>query len=281
MSVDAQSIYVSATDKSKLAELRAGLIDSVAKESLSQKYKSKRFSGDPTSGSVIFSRFSNAISKNYGSARTAGKGEFVKDNKVTVVLDQYKEIIEEINKTDLKLYGVSGIVEQRISSHRRSMEVELDRAFFAEASKAGTAITLKSTNIKEQLEEAIVSIESIEDATTDGVDRSEIVLCLNLDTFSKARNALDDVKTVSTDNGVAEIGFFHGVRVESNLRQSDAIIAMRIESIGQPVTVTEYNLNKIPLSDDYSLELFYRYGTKALTANLIKKVTTLPTAGKA
>ena len=48
-------------------------------------------------------------------------------------------------------------------------------------------------------------------------------------------------------------------------------------AVAQPVVVNQYGApEKIPLSNDYAVSLFYDYGTKALTPDLIYKwVTTV------
>lgn len=275
--MDANSITTNGSDKAKLNTLRDGMIESISANAISQKLKNTRYSGDPKSGVVEVSRFKNATSKDYGTARTAGKGDLLQDSKIAININQKKEVVEEISKHDLAMYGVDGIVESRQAGTRRTIEAELDRAFFTEAVSAGSEIVATGAkNMGEVLEVAIQGVESTKNDHVDGVEREMIRLILNPLAFGKARNFLDTLKTVSTDNGVKEIGYFHGVQVESSTRQTAAVIAMIDGAVAQPVLFDEYQLEKIPLSNDFSLQFFYTYGVKALTPDLIKKITTLP-----
>ena len=50
-------------------------------------------------------------------------------------------------------------------------------------------------------------------------------------------------------------------------------------AVAQPVVVNQYgDPEKIQLSNDYAVSLFYDYGTKALTPDLIFKLQTSTTA---
>ena len=98
---DALSV-LSNTDKDKLLDIKGGVIENVQKGAISEKIKNKNYSGDIKAGSVTISRFINAISKEYGTARSSKKGtELNNKGKVTVNLDTHKEIVEEINLGDL------------------------------------------------------------------------------------------------------------------------------------------------------------------------------------
>ena len=89
--------------KDYLAELYGKVIENVQKALVSSGMKNTDLSGDPVSGSVEAKRFANATSKDYGTARAAGKGDAVKASPVTIVIDQDKEIVEELEEKDIKL----------------------------------------------------------------------------------------------------------------------------------------------------------------------------------
>ena len=273
----AHSITVDGTARANLNTMRDGMVDAIFSNAISQKLKNARYSGDPKSGAVEVSRFKNAVAKAYGTARTNGKGDLLQDGKITININQRQEIVEEVSKHDLELYGIEGVVESRADSIRKSIEANLDRAFFTEAVNAGAEVATKDLNTIEDILEAMIqAIETTQNEFVDGVEREDIRLVLNPLAFGKVRNKLDTLKTVSTDNGAKEIGFFHGVQVEVSTRQTVAILAMVDGAVAQPVLFDEYQLEKIPLSNDYSLQCFYTYGVKALTADLIKKITKLP-----
>lgn len=268
---DTLSILTSGTTKDKLAELDGQLIESVQKDALSAKLKNVNYSGDPTTGSVEINRFKNAESANYGTARAAGAGVALKNTgKVTVNIDTDKEIVEEIAGKDLALYGIAGLADRRTANHSKRVAAALDRAFFAEAESAGTEVTTLETDVEKVVEAAIQAVESTQNDWVDGVDRSDIALCLSPAVFGKLRTYIDKVQ----DGGAQgeEINLFHGVEVYSNVRQTKGVIAMYKGAIAQPVLINEYEAEKIGLSNDFAIELFYSYGTKAVMADLIKYI---------
>lgn len=275
--MDAHNITVDGSTKAKLNTIRDGMIANIKSNAISQTLKNARYSGDPKAGAVEISRFKNATSRAYGTARAAQKGDSLQDSKVTILINNKEEIVEEVTKHDLKLYGVEGVVETRKDDIRREVEAKLDRAFFDKAvSKGSEVVATGAKTMGEVLEMAIQAVETTKNDFVDGVERENIRLVLNPLAFGKARNFLDTLKTVSTDNGAKEIGYFHGVQVESSTRQTAAVLAMVDGAIAEPVLFDEYQLEKIPLSNDYALQFFYTYGVEALTPDLIKKITTLP-----
>ena len=272
---DALSIISSGETKDKLAELSGKLIDSIQKKALSSKLKNTEYSGDPTTGSVEINRFANATLKDYGTARGNSKGDaIVNSGKVTINIDQDKEIVEEIAMKDIEMFGLPGIVERRMNNHVSQYAVAIDKAFFTVAAAAATAVTTTGlTDIEDIAEAAIQAVETVENDYVEGVDRSEIVLTLNPAAYGKLRKYIDRVDPGTS--GAEAVNLFHGVRVFSNVRQSDAIIAMREGSVGQPVRVSDYQPDLIPLSEDVAVTTFAHFGTKAVTPDLIFKVATV------
>lgn len=231
-------------------------------------------SGDPEAGSVEAKRFVNAASKAYGTARTAGKGDALKAKPVTVAIDQDQEIVEELETKDVKLYGVDGILERRAANHIQRMASELDTAFFVEAKTNGTKLTLTSTAIEDQLEEAIQSIENTKNDFVDGVPREMIHLVCSPEVYGKIRNALDKASRPNIDSSIAEFNAWHGVETDSSVHLPSGVkfMVMVKGSVAQPVMSDQYQAEKIPLSNAYGVELFYSYGTKAVTPDLIAYV---------
>lgn len=273
---DALSIQVSASEKDKLAEIYGDVIENVQKGALSEKLKNTNYSGDATSGSVEISRFANATLQDKGTARTAGEGNEIKNSgKVTINVDTDKEIVEEVAKKDLVLHGVTGIAERRKRNHTQRMIAYLDTEFFAEAEAEGTAVTLTGTTIEDKLEELILSVETTVNDWVDGVNRDMIVMTLKPSAYGKVRNFLDKLANPNVESDEEFIYAFHGVRVESNHRQTKDAICMIDGAVGQLVLTDVYDLEKIPLSNDYALELFVSKGTKAVMPDLIKTVATL------
>lgn len=267
---DALSV-MSNTDKDKLLELKGGLIESIQKIAKSEGIKNKLYSGDLNAGSVEVSRFINAVAQKYGTAREAGKGTLLNNKgKVTVNLDQHKEIVEEVAKFDVDTIGIPGIVESRKSGHVRRMIADLDKSFFTEAETAGTAVTLTGTTAEDKMEELIQSLETLENEYVDGVDRELMVLSLTPKAYGNLRNYIDKVQNANVETDAEEVEVFHGVKVISNHRQTKDAILMVEGAVAQPFKIYNYELEKINLSNDFALELFYDYGTKAIAPDLIK-----------
>ncbi len=275
---DALSITTNGTTADKLAESYGKVIDSIQKGAISEKIKNTDYSGDPTTGSVEVNRFNNAAANNYGTARTAGAGDkLTNGGKVTINLNQDKEIIEEIEAKDVALFGVGDIIARRSNNHGLRMIADLDRAYFTALEGAASAVTLPTgvTAIEDVVEAMIQSISTVTNNYVDGVDREMIVLTLNPTAYGKLRNHIDKVLVVN-DAGEEEVAMFHGVRVFENTRQTSAIIATIFGSAAQPVLVNEYADEKVNLSNAHAVELFYSYGTGVVTPDLVKKLATLP-----
>lgn len=272
---DAQSI-LSAADKDKLSESYGAVIESVQKAAVSEQLKNRNYSGDATSGSVEVSRFVNAVAKDQGTARTAGEGDKLNNKgKVTINVDVDKEIVEEVAKKDVKLHSVPGIVEKRKGNHAKQLIADLDRAYFAAVESAGSTVDLSTitTGLADKLEALIQSVETTKNDYVDGVDRDMIDLTLSVSAYGKIRNFVDTIANPNVDSAAESIEVFHGVRVFSNHRQTADAIAMINGAAGQLVLVDDYDAEKIPLSNDIAIELFYSRGTKAVMPDLIKKAT--------
>lgn len=278
---DATGIVTDAegNNKDKLAESYGKVIESIQKGALSEQLKNKDYSGDPTTGSVEISRFKNAASANYGTARTASKGnKLVNSGKVTINLNNDKEIVEEIEEKDVRTFGVGDIIARRRNNHSMRAIADLDSAYFTALETSATAVTLAAgvVDIEDVVEAMIQAVETVKNDWVDGVDRDIIALTLTPAVFGKLRNHIDKVM-VENDYGKQEIDMFHGVRVFSNTRQTSAIIAQIFGAAGQPAMFNEYQDEKIPLSNAHAVELFYSYGTGVVTPDLVKKLATLPT----
>ena len=269
---DALNILVSEGVKDKLAETYGQVIEAVQKGAVSEQIKNKNYSGDATSGTVEIDRFKNAEVNDLGTARTGGKGdELVNSGKVVVSVDTDKEIVEELAKKDVKLFGLDGMAEKRKANHIKRMIAYLDKEFFACAETEGTEITLKATDVQSKIEELILSVETTVNDFVDGVDRDMIVVTVTPAIYSQIQNYIDSVPNSLT--GVND-EYFHKVRIYSNHRQTKPAIAMIEGAVAQLVTTDEYDAEKIPLSNNIALELFFSKGTKAVMPDLIKYATT-------
>lgn len=286
---NAISLLAGASTPATLAEIYGLVIENVQKSTLSTSLKSQQYTGNPAAGSVEFKRFANSEAKTYGTARTAAKGDKITVPPTTVNLSTHKEIVEEVAKFDLDTFGVAGIMQRRADNHVLTMAADLDRAFFAEASTAGTAFTPAGevTEIQDIVESMIQTLEVVKNDYTDGVDRNMMDLVLSPAQYGKLRTFLDTQSNPNVNTAGEEFGMYHGVRVYSCTRlpvttetvetsktkttTTNGILMIR-GAVAQPVVVDQYsNPEKIPLSNDYAVSLFYDYGVKALTPDLIFK----------
>ena len=267
---DALSINIDSNTADKLAEIQGFVIEAIQKGAVSEKMKNTEYSGDPTTGSVEIDRFKNAQVDDYGTARAAGAGKkILNTGKVTININEDKEIVEEIAKKDVKLYGIASIMDKRKKNQALRMIADLDTRFFAQMVTDGTEITglTTATPLVDNLESIIQSIETTQNDWVDGVDREMIEISVKPAIYGKLLNYIDSVP--NPISGLKE-DVFHGVKIYSNHRQTKDIICAIHGAVGQPVTVDDYEPEKIQLSNNYDCSLFYSSGTKAVMPDLIR-----------
>ena len=263
----------SVSGKMLLKEAYDGVIANVQKNTVSSRIKNTDLSGDPDSGTVEAKRFANASSQDYGTARTAGKGNAVKGKTVTIAIDQNKEFIEEIEEKDIRLLGVDGLIAKRSANHANRMAAELDQKFFEVGKTEGTQFKPAAavTDIQAIVEAAILQMEKLKNNYIDGLDRSMLSITFDPDTYSAMRMYLDTVVNTNVDTTTEEFNMYHGVKCFSSNRLPAGVKfeIMMDESIAQPVKAVPYTAERIPLSEAVAVEMFYYYGTKAVTPDTI------------
>lgn len=271
--IESLSVLLDPSGKMLLSELDKGIIANIQTGAISSKIKNTELSGDPTSGTVEAKRFANAQSQEYGTARAAGKGQAVKGKTVTIPINVDREFIEEIENKDIKLLGVDGLLAKRSANHRMRMVAELDTAFFSVAATTGTAYTAPDgvTAPKDILENAALTLSTLKTAYVDGVPRSMMSFTLSPAYYSAVRDYLDTVKNTNVDTTSEEFFTYHGVTVYQSINLPDKVdFILQVDgSIAQPVMVNPYAAEKIPLSEAMAVELFWYYGTKAVTPELV------------
>jgi hypothetical protein len=263
----------SESGKMLLKEAYDGVLENVQKQAVSVQLKNTDLSGDPTAGTVEAKRFVNSASQNYGTARTAGKGNAVKGKTVTIPIDTDKEFVEEIEDKDIKLLGVDGIVAKRSANHAMRMAAELDEKFFAVGKTSGTQFKPAKavTSIQNIVEDAILLLENLKNDYIDGLPRDMIRIVFDAETYSQMRMYLDTVVNTNVDTTTESFVMYHGVRCYSSNRLPAGVkfVIMMNESIAQPVMSQAYSAEKIPLSNAVAIELYFNYGTKAVTPDTI------------
>ena len=272
----ALSIYQSEEAKAYLRNVIAGIFENISAKTISGRLKSKNANLTQAAGSYEFKRFANATSQEYGTARTAAKGQKIIAAPITVNLDQNREIVEELNLFDGQSFTqetFEALVERRKGAIKMAVERELDRAFFADiktnGTAAGVAIALDG-KIVEQLEEVIVKLVTTQNEYVDGVDRENMAFVVSPKLYSKLKTELNDVYNFS---GTVEDGTFkgiNGVAVFESVRLPAGVdyVLVTMDSVAQPTLITGVDVEKIPLSNDYAISVFYRYGTKTLANEL-------------
>ena len=273
--IESLNVLLDGSDSGKmlLKEAYDGVIANVQKNTVSSRIKNTDLSGDPDSGTVEAKRFANASSQDYGTARTAGKGNAVKGKTVTIAIDQNKEFIEEIEEKDIRLLGVDGLIAKRSANHANRMAAELDQKFFEVGKTEGTQFKPAAavTDIQAIVEAAILQMEKLKNNYIDGLDRSMLSITFDPDTYSAMRMYLDTVVNTNVDTTTEEFNMYHGVKCFSSNRLPAGVKfeIMMDESIAQPVKAVPYTAERIPLSEAVAVEMFYYYGTKAVTPDTI------------
>jgi hypothetical protein len=269
------SLIQSGATKADLKEISGLVIENIQKETLSSGLKSQAYTGNPAAGSVEFKRFKNSASKTYGTARAAGAGDKLTIPPTPVNLDQHREIVEEAAKFDLDTFGVANIMARRADNHVDTVVAELDEAFFQTGVIAGVSYEPASgmDTIEKKLEDMIQKLETVKNDYVRGIPRSIMRLVCSPSFYGEIRNYLDkSANNANVDTAAEDFAIFHGVRTYSSVYLPNGIDAvLMIEgAIAQPVVTYPYkDPEKIPLSNDYGVAMFYDYGTKALTPDLI------------
>ena len=273
---EAQNIFLEdGVTATQLAEIYGGVIENFEKSAVSLQLKAQN-AENVSAGSAEFKRFENAVSVAYGTARTAGAGVGLQTKPITVPIDVHMEIVEEFRKSDVVSYGIPSLLERRADNHFRSMVRALDTAFFRKAYTTGVQFVPAGATIDLKVEELIVKVETISNSFIDGVDRDDIAIVLSPAQASALRNQIDTllIEGNRIENGL--LGKFHGVdiytsnRLPKGVGQVVDMFGMVKGAIAQPVLLADnYQAEKIPLSNDWAVELFYDYGTTTLLTDAL------------
>jgi hypothetical protein len=266
------------TTKDNLKQVLSGVLENVSAKAVSEQIKAKNGSGTPEGGVIEYKRFVNAELKDKGTARKAGKGDAVKGKPVKVVIDTDKEIVEELQGKDVKLYGIDGMAERRKVNHQSAIIRYLDREFFAKVLE-GTEVTAKD-NVQDTIDDLLGRARTLKNNFIDGIESDLLVIVIN-STYRKAMKKILDELPNGTDPKEQAIGMYDSVRVyESNRLPTDVeAVVMMDGAIAQPYYVSEYSAEKVPFDDAVALEDYLYKGTKALMEDTIfyvkKKIASL------
>ncbi len=290
---NALSIYLeNATTQAFLRNVIVGIFENYQKTSISARLKSKNANLTKRAGSYEFKRFANATVRDYGTARAAGKGDKLVAPPVLVNLDQDKEIVEEVNFFDADGSFTEDSFQEFVNKRKINFELSLadwlDSQFFATVSAQGTAATtLKdaggaaitgldlSGKIRTQLEKVIGAVEKTgkngtENKYVRGVDRRFMSLVLDSQVYGLLRDELNDCYSFAGNTADEVLSGINGVAVFSsvNLPEGCPYQLIVMDSVAQPAYEKGFEFEKIPLSMDYAMEMFFRYGTKVIAPEL-------------
>lgn len=265
------SDYLTSEVKANLAEKLDGVLENVYTSAVSEALKSKRGSGDPTTGSVEYKRFANATLEDKGTARASGKGKSVKEKPVFVNIDTDKEIVEELQGKDIKLYGIDGMIARREKNIQESIVRYLDREFFEEVVNSGTQVDKGSlTALDKILDKGIVQLKSLTNDFIDGINPEDLAIVLSTEARKEFKNKLDELPNGTMPQNGA-IGMYDSIVVHETHRLpvGTNFVIMLKEAVAQPFYVTDFDAEKIPLDDAYAVQSFLYKGTKALIEEAI------------
>lgn len=251
-----------------LKHVLSGVLENVEARAVSEQIKAKNGSGNPEGGVIEYKRFVNAELKDKGTARTAGKGDPVKAKPVKVVIDTDKEIVEELQGKDVRLYGIDGMAERRKGNHQSAIIRYLDREFFAKVLE-GTEVTAKD-NVQDTIDDLLERARTLKNDFIDGIESDLLVIVVNSRYRKAMKKILDDLPN-GTDPKEQAIGMYDSVRVyESNRLPTDVeAVVMMDGAIAQPYYVSEYSAEKVPFDDAVALEDYLYKGTEALMEDTI------------
>ena len=188
------------TTKDNLKQVLSGVLENVSAKAVSEQIKAKNGSGTPEGGVIEYKRFVNAELKDKGTAR---KADAVKGKPVKVVIDTDKEIVEELQGKDVKLYGIDGMAERRKVNHQSAIIRYLDREFFAKVTE-GTEVTPKD-NVQDTIDDLLGRARTLKNDFIDGIESDLLVIVVN-STYRKAMKKILDELPNGTDPKEQAIG---------------------------------------------------------------------------
>ena len=263
--------YTDQTTMDNLAEVLDGVIENIQVSAVSEALKNKNGSGNPEGGSVEYKRFVNAELKTKGTARTAGKGDKVIAKPIIVNLNDDKEIVEELQIKDVKLYGIDGMAEKRKGNFAKRVIAYLDRKFFAEAVTSGTRFTRGSlTKAKDIIDAMIVAAKGTSSDFIDGIDAEDLALVVDGTYRKELKNELDELPN-GTAPANGNIGKYDTLDVYESNRMPEGVhaVVMLKEAIAQPTLISDYQAEKVPFDDAIALETFVYTGVKTLVPEAV------------
>lgn len=281
---NAINIFENEETRTKLNEIQAGVVENLQKTGNSFRIKSQNANLNEKQGSYIFKRYVNSQSNTYGTARGKNKGEAIKAPEVTVNMNVNREIVEEVSKFDAERFGLNAsivsLATRRKTNHEMTMRRDIERAFWDEAYHGslggGTFVSGTGSANGTPVDEYIdltnhVTLETIENEYVDGIDRELIATFLAPKAYSRLKSRLNTVYNSNFSVADEELAGINGVAVFSEMYLPKKVesITLAKESIAQPLSIDDYKPDRIQMSNDFALALFYDFGVKTLAPDTI------------
>jgi hypothetical protein len=225
-------------------------------------------------GTVEVARVKTATSQAYGTARTAGSGNKLENNSADVKIDTDREIAEEMNAKDLKLWNKLGdiaVLENRKDNFALAMGIELEKAYYVKLQQLAVANGLVNVSgestLQDKLALLIQTLEAVENDNVEKVDRSMMVLTLS----SKWYDELEEyfVNLENPISGRTDAKAFREVEVRRATRQGFDAIVQVVGSVAQPVVFDEFYTAKPTFSNDRYAYMSYYFGTGGVMPELV------------
>lgn len=225
-------------------------------------------------GTIKVRRLKSSTSQAYGTARTAGKGNGLQNNYSKVTVDTDREIAEEMDAKDIKLWQEEGglaVLERRQPDFSLSMQIELEKAYFETletiAQANGLVDVSGGSDLQDKLTLLIQHLEAVENDNVDNVEREFMVLTVK----PKIYDALEKIITTMNNpvTGRTDERMFRRVAIRPAVRQGYDAIVQVVGSLAQPVVMDDFYIAKPELSNDRYAYMSYYYGTDAVMSDLV------------
>lgn len=271
----ANSVLDSAGNPDDLLLQYGQIMDRVAAGTIYRDLVNTQYIDTPVRGGTIqVRRMKASTSQPYGTARTAGEGNKLKNLKPTVKVDTDREIAEEMDAKDKKLWSDKGdlaVLQSRQGDFATSIDIELEKAYFTKLEQTAQANGLVDvsggSDLQDKLTLLIQHLEKVENEYVNGVERNFMVLTVNPVIY----DALEKIITTMNNpiTGRADERFFRRVAIRPALRQGYDAIVQVVGSVAQPVVMDDFYIAKPDLSNDHYAYISYYYGTEAVMSDLV------------
>ena len=114
-------------------------------------------------------------------------------------------------------------------------------------------------------------METTSNAYVDGVEREQMALVCSPALYQAIKNELNDCYNFAGTTADEVFKGLDGVAAFSSNRLPSGVdyVLLTMDAIAQPVMLSDTDIEKIPLSNEYAVEAFYRYGAKVLAQELV------------